>query len=128
MTWAPSSRPVPRSAIRDEYANADVFVLPTLSEGSATVCYEALAAGLPVVCSESVSASVELVRSYHNGITVATGDAGGLARALRWMHDHASLLPEMGSRGRNAAAAFSAQAWATRWSESLRECCAANHT
>jgi len=40
---------VPRSEIQSHYEWADVFLLPSVCEGSATVCYEALAAGLPVV-------------------------------------------------------------------------------
>ena len=43
--------PVPRWRMPELYAWADVFVLPSVCEGSATVIYEALAAGLPVVCT-----------------------------------------------------------------------------
>jgi glycosyltransferase involved in cell wall biosynthesis len=44
---------VPRDAVEDEYARADIFVLPTLSEGSANVCHEAIAAGLPVITTHA---------------------------------------------------------------------------
>jgi glycosyltransferase involved in cell wall biosynthesis len=44
---------VPRDAVADEYARADMFVLPTLSEGSANVCHEAIAAGLPVITTQA---------------------------------------------------------------------------
>ena len=40
---------IPRSEVMKHYAWADVFLLPSICEGSATVCYEALAAGLPAV-------------------------------------------------------------------------------
>lgn len=40
---------VPRSEVWDHYRWADVFVLPTLSEGSANVCHEAMSAGVPVI-------------------------------------------------------------------------------
>lgn len=40
---------VPRSEVWEQYRWADVFVLPTLSEGSANVCHEAMSAGVPVV-------------------------------------------------------------------------------
>ena len=40
---------IPRLDILREYEVADVFVLPSLAEGSAEVTYEALACGIPVV-------------------------------------------------------------------------------
>ena len=49
------------------------------------------------------------------GLLTTAGDVAGLARALRWIHDHDEELPAMGRRGQALAGAFSAQAWATRW-------------
>src|SRR5207244_3760976 len=43
--------PVPHSDLAAHYAWADVFLLPSVCEGSATVTYEALTAGLPVLCT-----------------------------------------------------------------------------
>ena len=97
------------------------FVLASNFDPWPLVVVEACAAGLPVICTETCGSSVELVRSYHNGLTVATGDAGMLAGAMKWMHGHADRMPEMGRRGRELAAAYSAQMWATRWAETLRE-------
>lgn len=48
MNWLGS---VSRDRVWEHYRWADVFVLPTLSEGSANVCLEAAAAGLPVITS-----------------------------------------------------------------------------
>ena len=42
---------VPRSRIIEHYRWADVFLLPSLCEGSANAIYEALATGLPVICT-----------------------------------------------------------------------------
>ncbi len=44
---------VTRSSVGSVLRAADVFVLPTLSEGSANVCLEALAVGIPVVTTEA---------------------------------------------------------------------------
>jgi glycosyltransferase involved in cell wall biosynthesis len=97
------------------------FVLASEFDPWPLVVVEACAAGLPVVCTESCGSAVELVRPYHNGLTVATGDSDALARALRWMHEHADQLPEMGRRGSEMASAYSAQVWAVRWAETMRE-------
>jgi len=43
--------PVPRSEIPEHFAWADVFVFPSVCEGSAAVLSEALATGLPIICT-----------------------------------------------------------------------------
>jgi glycosyltransferase involved in cell wall biosynthesis len=82
---------VPRSAMQKEYARADVFCLPSLCEGSATVIYEALAAGLPVV---TTSSSGSIVRDGVEGIIVPARDAGSIAAAFERLQDR-SVLAEM---------------------------------
>lgn len=63
------------------YAGADVFVLPTLEEGSPLVVYEALASGLPVVTTRMGAGSV--VRDGVEGMVVGAGEVEGLVGALR---------------------------------------------
>lgn len=72
--------PLPRSSIPDELARADVFCLPSLCEGSATVTYEALAAGLPVVTTPN---SGSIVRDEVDGLIVPHSDESSLAAALK---------------------------------------------
>ncbi len=49
---------VPRNEIQKHYEWADVFLLPSLCEGSATSTYEALTAGLPVICTPNTGSAV----------------------------------------------------------------------
>jgi glycosyltransferase involved in cell wall biosynthesis len=49
---------IPRNEIMEQYRWADVFLLPSLCEGSATVVYEALMAGLPVICTENTGSII----------------------------------------------------------------------
>lgn len=51
--------PVPRTEIHPYFSWADVFFLPSICEGSATVTYEALAAGLPVITTPNAGSIVE---------------------------------------------------------------------
>jgi glycosyltransferase involved in cell wall biosynthesis len=51
--------PVPRTEVQAHFNWADVFFLPSLCEGSATVTYEALAAGLPVITTPNAGSIVE---------------------------------------------------------------------
>jgi glycosyltransferase involved in cell wall biosynthesis len=63
-------------------AAADVFVLPSLYEGSSLAVLEAMAAGIPIV-SSAIGGTDELIEDGRSGLLVAPGDAAGLAAALR---------------------------------------------
>lgn len=71
--------PVPRSEIAEHFRWADVFLLPSLCEGSATVTYEALAAGVPVVCTNNTGS---VVRDALEGYIVPIRDVDSIVRAL----------------------------------------------
>lgn len=49
---------VPRQEMRHQYAWADLFLLPSLCEGSATVTYEAVNSGLPVICTPNTGSTI----------------------------------------------------------------------
>jgi glycosyltransferase involved in cell wall biosynthesis len=75
--------------LRDLYAGADVFVLPTRADAVPWSVLEAMAAGLPVVASR-VGAIEELVDE--SGETIEPGDADALAAALGRLADPALRL------------------------------------
>jgi glycosyltransferase involved in cell wall biosynthesis len=76
---------VPRSEARRLYLDADVFVLPTLSDGFALTQVEALAHGLPVITTPNCGAVVDDGRT---GFVVPARDAARLADAvLRFVRD-----------------------------------------
>jgi glycosyltransferase involved in cell wall biosynthesis len=80
---------VPRSAMAELFAWADVFVLPSICEGSAVVTYEALASGLPVICTPNAGS---VVRDGVDGFIVPIRNPEGLAEALRRYHEDRDLL------------------------------------
>jgi len=100
------------------------FVMASRFEPWGVVLAEAAASGLPIICTTACGASVDLVRTYYNGVTVPPQDIEALARAMVWMHEHEADLPLMGERARKFAAAFSAEAWAERWHNYLLDACA----
>jgi glycosyltransferase involved in cell wall biosynthesis len=67
---------VPRSRIRDEFGQADVFAFPTLAEGMALAHVEAMACGVPVVTTPNCGPAT---RDGRDGFIVAPRDAVGLA-------------------------------------------------
>jgi alpha-maltose-1-phosphate synthase len=81
--------------LRDLYAAADVFALPTRADAVPWSVLEAMAAGLPVVASK-VGAIEEMIGDA--GIAVDPDDSDGLEAALRRLSDPA-LRRQLGQRG-----------------------------
>lgn len=69
---------VPRPEMRAHYAWADLFVFPSVCEGSAAVLSEALASGLPVICTPNSGPP-----PCNGGLrTVPAGDVDAIAEAI----------------------------------------------
>lgn len=84
--------PVPRAEMAGQYAWADVFLLPSVCEGSATVTYEALAAGLPVVTTPNTGS---VVRDGVDGFICAAGDSDTICDRLERLARDRDLLESM---------------------------------
>ncbi len=72
--------PVARSKIRNYYEQADVFILPTLSDGFALSQLEALANRLPVITSRQCG---EVVIDHVNGLLLEEPTGAAIEEALR---------------------------------------------
>lgn len=74
----------------DLYRSADIFVLPSISEGTPRVIGEAMAFGLPVV-STRAGGIPDLVEDGKTGLLVAPGNPYQLGRAIRRMATESRL-------------------------------------
>jgi len=72
--------PVTRKETAEKYKAADVFILPTLSDGFAITQLEAQAHGLPVISSKHCGGVVE---HGHNGIILQEPSVACIAAAIR---------------------------------------------
>ncbi|MBK1706977.1 glycosyltransferase family 4 protein [Halochromatium glycolicum] len=81
--------PVPRSRMAELFRWAEVFVLPSIVEGSAMVTYEALMSGVPVIATPNAGAPV---RDEIDGTLVPIRDPQALADALQRYLDDAREL------------------------------------
>jgi glycosyltransferase involved in cell wall biosynthesis len=108
--------PIPRSEIVDQFAWADVFLLPSICEGSATVTYEALACGLPVVCTPNTGS---VVRDGVDWFIVPVRDVGAIVGNLETLACRPGLRLTMSRRAKARAADFTLQKYGQRLIESL---------
>lgn len=81
-------------ALLDMLWNADVFVLPSHSEGMPNALLEAMAAGLPVITTP-VSSIPEIVTEFENGLFVQPGDIVSLTNAMEKMIVSSQLREDM---------------------------------
>lgn len=84
------------------YAEASLFVLTSLTEGSPNALLEAMAAGLP--CAVSDLPSTREVADESCALFERAGDADAFAQALARLCDDPALRVSMGSRARDIIA------------------------
>ena len=76
------------------YAIADVFVLPSLTEGSSNALLEAMTAGVPIVAS-TAGGIPEIVLDGQTGLLARVGDLPGLAEAIRRLLQERELVARL---------------------------------
>jgi len=114
LTQSPNLRlfgAVPRAEIAAHFAWADVFLLPSACEGSATVSYEALAAGLPVIATPNTGSVVEDNVSGH---IVPLGSTAAITAALRGLAGDHPRLDAMSAAATARAAEYDLAAYGRR--------------
>ena len=88
--------------LRQLYARADLFVLPTLADCFPLVVQEAMAAGLPVVASD-LGAIGEAVADGQTGLLIPPGDGRALRGAIEALAEDQSMRRRLGEQGRAVA-------------------------
>lgn len=109
--WVELRGTVPRSQVSDEFRWADVFLLPSICEGSATAVYEALAAGLPVITTENTGT---VVRDGVEGFVVPACDAQTIARVVEQLSADDELRARMSANAIRRARDFTVKAYGER--------------
>jgi len=108
--------PVPRTEVRRQFEWADVFLLPSICEGSATVCYEALAYGLPVIATPNTGS---VVRDGVDGFIVPVRDPGAIIEKLEILDANRDLLDGMSLTALERARDYTVERYGQRLLEVL---------
>jgi glycosyltransferase involved in cell wall biosynthesis len=99
-------------------AAADVFVFPSLFEGSAVVTYEALACGLPSVVTPNAGS---VVRDGVEGFVVPARDVEALAERMERLGSDPALRARMSAEARARAEVFGWSRYHAAVVEAMRE-------
>jgi glycosyltransferase involved in cell wall biosynthesis len=102
-----------------QYHEADVFLLPSLSEGMGLVVLEAMATGLPVVVTRE-SGYDGVVRDGVEGFIVSARDSEAIARRLEILAADGDLRARMGRAARRRAEEFSWRRFEERFIDELQ--------
>jgi glycosyltransferase involved in cell wall biosynthesis len=111
---------VDRDELPRVYADADVFVLPSLAEPWGMPLQEAALAGLPLVATDAAGAAHDLIEDGVNGLRVPAGDVSALRSALEQLVRDPARRAEMGERSRTLAAQMTPAKWAEAVVETAR--------
>ncbi len=99
-----------RDDVKVFYGMADLFVLPSYTEGSPNVLLEAMAAKVPVVAT-NVGGVPELVQDGVSAILVRAGDEAALASAIRGLMGDEKLQGRLTAAGLEVVAKHSPEAY-----------------
>lgn len=106
------------------YREADVFALPSISEGTPKVLPEAMAKGLPIVATK-VGGIPDQITDGVNGLLVNPGRVDELATALKSLYYNSELRYSMGREALKEAARYTIESQigsVARWMmETLQE-------
>lgn len=95
---------VTRDKVQNFYSQADVFVLPTISDGFALTQLEAMSHGLPVITTPNCG---DVVTDGVDGFLVPARNAAALAEALLKLAEDPERLQAMQESARDRVTAFS---------------------
>ena len=111
---------IPRSRALHLLASADVFVLPTLSDGFALTQLEAMSYGLPVITTSHCG---DVVTDGVDGYITPCQDAEAIAEAIRRLNADRALLNEMkqAARAKSQDPRFSLRGYATAVENALEQ-------
>ncbi len=102
------------------YEGIDIYLQPSLSEGSSITLLEAMACSIPVIASD-IEGPKELIVNQESGLLVPTKDPEALAAAIQDLINDPERARRLGQKGsERAQSLFSAEVFAERMTRIYR--------
>lgn len=111
-------RHVPYAELPRYYRMADIFVYPSLHEGSALAIYEALASGLPVIATHNAGS---VARDGVDGFIVPIRDIEALKEKILLLYRDKALRENMSIQARMRSESYTWQAYRQRLAGIVRD-------
>lgn len=83
---------VAHETINNYYDENDIFILPSLAEGSSLSIYEALASGLPCIVTENCGS---VVTNMLDGLVIKTNSTDSIVDAVKYFVDNPNMVEKM---------------------------------
>lgn len=96
-----------RKSILAIYDDCDIFIIPSVTEGTPKTIPEAMAKGLPIIAT-NVGAMPYMVKNGETGLIVEPGDSRQLQNAVQWLIDNPSDYERMSANSLNNVKEFTA--------------------
>lgn len=93
------------------YQNSDIFIFPSLQEGSALVTYEAMACGLPLI---TTSNSGSVAREGKDGFIIPIRNIKQLKEKIKYFYDNPNEIKRMGKNARKRAEKYTWEKYGER--------------
>jgi len=97
---------------------SDVFVFPSIEEGSALVTYEAMAVGLPSIVTFNTGS---IIRDGKDGFVIPIRNIKALKEAILYLYDNPSEIKRMGKNARRYVEKYSWEKYENRLYKTLLE-------
>lgn len=115
FNWIP---PIPHSQLPQYFNQADIYVYPSLFEGSSLSVYEALASGLPVITTPN---SGSVVRNNKDGFIIPIRDIKALKEKILLLYNNKVLRQKMAKNARQQAENYTWEIYRQKVIELIQE-------
>jgi glycosyltransferase involved in cell wall biosynthesis len=103
---------------KEYYQQGDIFVCPSLEEGSAGVTYEAMASGLPVVTTFN---SGSIVRDGKDGFIIPIRNVEAIKKKILYFYNNPQQIKKMGQSARKYVEKFTWEDYGAKLSKAYEK-------
>lgn len=96
---------VSKEQVKKQCMSADLFILPTFTEGMSLACLEAMGSGLPIICTPN-SGVGDLVAERNTGLLVEPGNVKELVSAINYFANDPSKCRAIGENAFRVASGY----------------------